>query len=233
MSGGDPLARLRAAAEAIAGREELRAAATAYGAFAWLEIHAELDDPLAQAMHGHRMSRAAWDALHRAGVPAELVARLNVHQEAVSARVDLWQRGNLFSFGGPDARLVLAVRDAQGALVDLVALSGGCEEEWPLHEGAGEMLGEGALLAAGERAATFGRAELRLHPTPMAWLRSGCEGVCALQWNPAVLNRLRSLGETVTLRTDPGTRARLTALLQHGGLPAILETAPPRLGRAA
>ena len=74
--------------------------------------------------------------------------------------------------------------------------------------------------------------ELRLHGNPLAWLRSGGDGLCVLDWEGA-LPMLRGLGERVLLRCDRGAGARLSALLMRGGLPRVKETGPARLPERA
>lgn len=89
------------------------------------------------------------------------------------------------------------------------------------------------MAAAGLSPRGFGRVlELGVHATPLAWLQAGCEGVTVLDWDMG-LRHLRGLGDHVLLRCDRGAGDRLTALLQHGGIPRVKETGLPPVRRAA
>ena len=74
--------------------------------------------------------------------------------------------------------------------------------------------------------------ELLAQATPLAWLRSGREGMAVLDWDTG-LRMLRGLGEAVLLRCDRGAGERLKALLRCGGLPRAKETGLPPVRRAA
>lgn len=176
-------------------------------------------------------------ALLELGVPRAVVAAAMCNGDLAVADVDLSRDGSRFAFGGPTRRLILGVR-AGGALTDLVALSSTCEDEWALYRGAADFLGEDLV----GRATVGAWRELRLFGTPMAWLRGGgCyggadatggAGVCVLDWTAGALGALRGLGGGVTLVCDRGARAKLEALLAHGGLPVVAEERP-MIGRAA
>lgn len=129
-----------------------------------------------------------------------------------------------------------------------------CEDEWALRLGAADFLGEDHLWhahahapsnagrepsgslgsaagtatrvrACGPAARSGGRRwELRLYATPMAWLRAGGAGICVLDWTASALGALRGVGSGVTLVVEPGAKARLDAMLAHGGLPLVAET---------
>lgn len=85
-----------------------------------------------------------------------------------------------------------------------------------------------ALLSFG----CCGRRKTCLHATPLAWLQAGCEGIAILDWDMGV-RQMRGLGDHVQLRGDRGASKRLTALLQHGGIPRVKETGLPPVRRAA
>jgi hypothetical protein len=170
---------------------------------------------------GRRLPWSAARHLLELGVPAGMLGQLTGAGDLAIGQVDL-RRGGTFEFGGPDRRLILAVRE-RGVVVDLVALSSQCEDEWALMRKASDFLG-GDLLAD---AVLAGRREVRLFSTPMAWLRGGCAGVCVLDWTPAALSALRGLGSGVTLVVAPGAKAKLQAMLVHGGLPLVAEDRAP------
>lgn len=185
-------------------------------------------DPLHAILGAMPMSLAGMQALVEAGVPAALVSALHIDGDMALARVDVSRDGSRFSFGGPDKRLILAVRDGTGGVVDLVALSSARPDEWALHLGHADFLGTDCL----EQAVAANWRHLRVFPTPMAWLRAGGRGVCVLDWNIHALNALRGLGTGVTLVVDAGAKLKMQAMLAHGGLPLVAEDRPD-LRRAA
>lgn len=152
------------------------------------------------------------------GVPAEVMLALHGNGDLALGQVELDPRGR-FEFGGPDRRLILTVRDAAGEVVDLVALASHDENQWALRTGLADLLGDDQLLDA----VLAERRELRLHPTPLAWLRAGCEGICVLDWTRSALGALRGMPEGLTLVVDPGWREGLKAKLAYGGLPRVAE----------
>jgi hypothetical protein len=165
--------------------------------------------------------------LQAGGVPWRTIGELNGAGLIGAARVHVSVDGSRFEPEGPDARLLLGSVSGDH-LVDVVAMSTTCEDEWAVLTGGGDILGQAALDQAVATNARF----LRLHATPMAWLRAGCEGVAVVQWNKAALSALRGLPEGTTLVVDPGARDRLRGLLQYGGLPQVAEDRP-NWGRAA
>lgn len=175
---------------------------------------------LVDELLGLRMSFAGLRALLDMGVPRDFALELAGEGDLSVAQVDL-HRGGTFEFGGPDRRLILAVRRG-GELVDLAALSSTCEDEWALRLGVADFLGEDWLLDA----VLAERREVRLFSTPMGWLRGGGRGVCVLDWSASALGALRGLGTGVTLVCDPGAKPKLQAMLTHGGLPLVAENRP-------
>lgn len=170
------------------------------------------------------------------GVPPEFIGQLHARGDIAVAQVSL-DKGGTFQFTGPDRRLIVGVREVwpapssaaaggqyTGELLDLVALSTTDENEWSLRLGAADFLGEWHLF----RAEIGAEREVRLFGTPWGWLRAGGEGACVLDWTPAALARLRSLGERVTLTCDAGAGAKLKALLQYGNLPFVREAQTAR-----
>lgn len=165
--------------------------------------------------------------LRSGGVPWATIGALNGAGLIGAAMVHVSADGSRLEPEGPDARLLLGV-ESGGHLVDVVACSTTCEDEWAMLTGDGDLLGEAALEHAVATNARF----LRLHATPMAWLRAGCEGVVITQWNRAALGALRGLPESTTLVVNPGARERMRGMLQFGGLPQVGEDRA-NYGRAA
>jgi hypothetical protein len=187
-------------------------------------------NPLEAELLAAEMRWPAVAALLEMGVPRGVLGALTAAGDLAVAQVELARVGT-FAFGGPDRRLILAVRDGFGALDDLVAIASHNADEWALRCRGGVLLGESALMDAEGRvlrhgsgqASVHGRAALRLFGTPLAWLKGGGEGICVLDWGRGALTRLRGLGEAVTLLCDPGAGERLKAMLLHGGLPRVSE----------
>lgn len=185
------------------------------------------DCPLRAELAAAGLSARAFARVLELGVPAKALAQLCGAGDLAAARVGLSRDGSRYEPEGPDARLLLAVRE-QGVVTDIVALATHDPDQWALRRGEGWCLGFDAWLAC-----ETGRAhELRVHATPLAWLQAGCEGVAILDWDIG-LRHLRGLGDHVLLRCDRGAGDRLTALLQHGGIPRVKETGLPPVRRAA
>lgn len=186
--------------------------------------------PLVDEMLATTMPFAGLRALIEAGVPRGFALALAGNGDLAVAGCEL-ERDGRFSFGGATRRLILGVRERTcvatasgylsewGDLTDLVALSSACEDEWALRLGVADFLGDEWLW----RAEMGLLRELRLFATPMAWLRGGGRGVCVLDWSASALGALRGLGPQVTLVVDPGAKAKLQAMLAHGGLPLVAE----------
>lgn len=135
--------------------------------------------------------------------------------------------------GGPDRRLLLAVHDAAGELIDIAAIASHRRDEWALRTGTGWALGMDLIEAAQARSLAEQRTTLRLFASPFDWLAAQGEGICVLDWCAASLAELRLLGERVTIETDPGAGERLKAMLAHGGLPRVREVQTQQWERAA
>ena len=185
------------------------------------------DCPLRGEMAAAGLSVRAFARVLALGVPAAALAQLCGAGDLAACHVGLSRDGSRFEPEGPDPRLLLAVRE-QGVVVDIAALATHDPDQWALRRGEGWCLGYDAWLAC-----ETGRAhELRVHATPIAWLQAGCEGIAVLDWDMGV-RHLRGLGDHVQLRCDRGAGKRLTALLQHGGIPRVKETGLPPVRRAA
>ncbi|XUU60658.1 hypothetical protein ACRAQ6_14030 [Erythrobacter sp. HA6-11] len=180
----------------------------------------------------HLLNEKGEERVLAAGIPRSLLGEFFIAGDIWQARVDLIQRGERFQLGGPDGRLVIAVRDADFERVDALALALHNADEWALLTGHASFLGEWNLAAVERdhevRTKRCHPRTLRLHSTPLGWLRAGGEGIAVLDWSVDALARLRALGERVVLRCDAGAQRRLKGLLMFGGLPRITEKRPMR-----
>ncbi|WP_370179924.1 hypothetical protein [Alteriqipengyuania sp.] len=163
---------------------------------------------------------AAIRRLIDAGVPGPVVAALHGAGLLKVARVNA--AGRKWEPDGPDPRLLIAVRDDSGAMIDAVAIASHAPGEWSALTGAAAMLGGDAMERASEERFMRGGARLRLYDDPWAWLLAGCEGICVLDWNAAA-PALRMLGESVAIVADSGAGRGVLARLTHGGLPRVVE----------
>lgn len=177
------------------------------------------------------MPVAAFRQLVSLGCEQRFAARLLGDCALGVASVTLSRAG--WEPGGPDRRLLLAVHDAAGELIDIAALASHRRDEWALRTGNGWALGLDQVDRAHARTAREKRTTIRLHASPFDWLAAKGEGICVLDWCAASLGELRLLGERVTIETDPGAGGRLKALLAHGGLPRVREVSDFRMGVAA
>lgn len=194
------------------------------------------DHPLAQEIGGQPLNKGAFFKLRELGVPMDFAGELHVTREMGAAMVSIGKarpgRALLYEPVGPDARLILMVRE-YGVPVDLVALASHDPDQWALRRGAGWCLGHDRWVAAQQAALAERITELRVFSTPIDWLRGRGAGICVLHWDTAALGQLRQLGERVVLRVDAGAGERLRQLLAHGGLPRVKESAPAPMRRAA
>lgn len=192
----------------------------------WRDLHC----PLRAIMAAARPRWAGVQHLLAMGADARFVGELLGRFDLGIGQVSIGSDG-LFVPGGPDRRLLLAVRDASGAVSDVVACASHDPDEWALLTGAGSVLGEDVLEDAAR--AEHG-ARVRLFGNPIAWLAGAGSGACVLDWKGAALSQLRALGAKGTLLCDPGASAALKNLLAFGNLPQVRETrAVSAIGRAA
>lgn len=174
---------------------------------------------------------AAVQMLAGLGADRRFIARLCGQGDLATVGVELSRDGSSFDMGGPTRRLLLAVRDEWGEVIDIAALSSTVRDEWALLIGDGWALGLDCLDRAQDHAVrAIGEAGpgrkvrgtvLRVYSTPLDWLAHGGDGICVLDWSARALTELRSLGEGVTLVVDPGAQERLKALLAYGALPRV------------
>ncbi|MGX7896876.1 hypothetical protein [Tsuneonella sp. HG222] len=172
---------------------------------------------------------AAVRSLIDMGVPAATVGALTGAGMLALADVDLSRDGSRFALGGPVRRLLLGIPGSNGELIDVAALSSSDENVWALATGLACLLGEEQL----EHAVAADRRELRLHPTPFAWLRAGMEGVAVLEWGPTAVSALRCLRPFQTIVCDPGAGPVLEKMLARGGMPLVAEDRRGPIRRAA
>lgn len=169
------------------------------------------------------MPRSALDLLAAMGVDARFALALNSAGSLAVGKMTIEADGARWTPGGPDQRLLLAVREG-GGLVDVLALSSSCRNEWALRRGDGVMLGFD--LWAQAQCGAIDR--LRVFSTPFDWMAAQGEGICVLDWTAEALGMLRGLGPKVVLRTDHGAKEKLRNLLQWGGLPRVESVAGVR-----
>lgn len=165
------------------------------------------------------------DDLHRirdAGGDLGFGFELLSSSDLVKARCTISWRSKpaTFEIGGPDGRIVLAVRDASFAREDAVAFRLDAPEDFALMLGQAPFLG-GWLVR--ERYQDGG-GRLPLVADPLAWIAAKGQAVCVLDWQRA-LPELRSLGEQVTLEAPPALASILRARLERGGLPLVASAA--------
>lgn len=184
------------------------------------------------------------DQLAAMGVPRWVLAELCSVGDLGRFRVvetgGRWRPANEGEPGPP--RLILAVRDIEFRLIDMVAVSSVDPETWSLRTGDGIILGAerldlardaadamaeakswGAHLDPDERREIEAGRHVCVHARPIDLLISGCDGICVLDWRPAALWALRSLGPQVTLMADTAAAAKnLSELLRCGGLPEVV-----------
>ena len=70
---------------------------------------------------------------------------------------------------------------SNGELIDLVAWDPRRPDIWWLRRGHARWLGGAAVERANFEAEQGDAAPIRLHATPMAWLRAECAGACLLR----------------------------------------------------
>lgn len=203
-------------------------------------MRADLESELAAA--AVQLPFAALEMLWGMGADRRFAARLSGLGDLGLARVELAADGASWMPEGPDRRLMIAVRDRDGDLIDIVAVASHRRDQWALRTGDGWALGmdqldetlqardEAQAHAAGGKPARVVR--LRIWASPFDWLAAGGRGLCVLDWGLPALTALRALGERVVLEVDAGAQERLRALLAHGGLPRV-EAAPVVRGMAA
>lgn len=111
-------------------------------------------------------------------------------------------------YPSPDGRrsLVLPVLE-DGELVDLVAFSTTAPDNWKLRTGLGLALG----LAEGWH--HYWPETVRLHRNPLEWLRSGCDGLCCLDWSAPDIHRFNDL-PSITVADEALGRQLAKALVR-------------------
>lgn len=158
--------------------------------------------------------------------------------DLVKGRVSLTWRSQpaTFEFGGPDGRIVLAVRGADFVREDAVAFRLDAPGEFALMLGEAAFLGEWLVRERQQQ----GGGRLTLVADPLAWIAAKGKAVCVLDWARA-LPELRLLGESVTIAAAPALASVLRARLERGGLPLVASAVPEgaalslaeRIGRRA
>lgn len=161
-------------------------------------------------------------ALLDLGSPAPFLAGLCSAGALGRARVRVERGGRWIPDPAGSPRLILAVRDGAGELIDQVALASAEPDSWALRTGDGVLLGEDRLQRAIVDQSAGHKVALRLFSRPLDWLAGGGAGICVLDWNAQALGALRGCGETVTLLADDAaTAGALREALRWGALPEV------------
>ncbi len=198
----------------------------------------DIGNALRDEMDGYAgdFPRPAWDMLLALGVPLPVIGTIYLSGDLGRARI-VEENGRWRPAGNEERegvmRLVLAVRETAGRLIDIVALSSSDPDAWSLRSGDGVVLGMDMLDEATADAGPHGKIGLRLFARPLDLLAAGGDGICVLDWGTAALTHLRCLGPDVTLQADNGSAARvLREALAFGRLPGV-EAATARRRMAA
>lgn len=203
---------------------------------------AQTDLELELALYATQIPFRALVMMEAMGVSRVTVARLWGAGDLGLAWMDVAR--DFWEPEGREARAVIAVRDHDGALLDICAIRSSDPDSWAVRTGDGWALG----LDAFHRAWCDGAGALRIFGTPMAWLSgfSFCPtaslheggspvsptallhegraspGICVLDWSDAAVGHLRSLGPAVTLLAEnAAAAAALRDALRWRGLPGV------------
>lgn len=131
---------------------------------------------------------------------------------SVNATRGLWEPD------GASPRLIMAVRDEDGFLIDMIALQSADRNSWALRTGDGWVLGADRFAMVRAE----GAGPLPIYGSPIAWLCGQTDGICILEWNRSSIARLRNLGPGVTLMAEDQKAAEaLGEALRWNDLPGI------------
>lgn len=152
------------------------------------------------------------------GVPRPTIARLYGAGD-LGVTQAAWGQSGLWEPGGGTAHLVLAVRDREGEIEDMLVFRAADPDRWAQRRGAAWLLGADQF----HRVRWLdGAGPLRIFGTPLAWLQAGCCGICVLDWCSEAVTALRGLGPAVTLvAEDEGAAVALLDLLRWRDLPGV------------
>ena len=148
------------------------------------------------------------------GVPRATVAALRFNDWGWGVVTALDIGDGLYCPGDGPLHLVLPVWE-ESDLIDLVAFRSGDPADWKLRTGLGLALG---LERGWERHRW--QPEVELSPTPLDWLRNGCDGLCIVDWDAPDITMLSSLPSIACPSRDVATRLR-QALTRPKSLPPI------------
>ena len=179
-------------------------------------IRAYLDEeanPLHREMIAARAAMAPghYRFMQSAGIPADVVvaAMIGAARATVDRR-DFWV---------PDEdgkQMIVTPLIEAGRTIDLIAFDPSEPNAWYLRTGHGWALGIDSLTAPywpGDPAPV-------IHPTPLCWLSSGCEGACVSQWTDEARAAIRRL-EACEVRSPEFARALRLELTRPPRIPEI------------
>lgn len=177
---------------------------------------------------------AAMQLLEAFGTPRSTIARAYGAGWLGMARCSV-SRG-LWEPDGDARRLVLAVHDEHGDLIDLLAISSTDRDFWAMRRGDGWLLGAARFhhLRHVDMA-----GPMRIFGTPLDWLKAGGwfaeqPAICVLDWTKSAIAALRELGPAVTLVAEDRAAAEaLREVLRFRDLPGIEVQLPGNRGRMA
>lgn len=135
------------------------------------------------------VSQCHLDRLRAVGVAPGTIARIGRSYPAFGVLDGEMERGGRFLPGEVGAHVVQPVIEHH-ELIDLVAWRPGSPMRWGLVSGLGWLLGADECFATrwdGDR--------LRLHATPLDWLRADAVGGVVLDWDSSDLTWLRGFAQ--------------------------------------
>jgi hypothetical protein len=166
-----------------------------------------------------RVKQPHLDRIRSLGVSPAAVAALGATQPAFGVvHADPGADGLYVPGDGP-LHVVMPVFE-HDALIDLVAWRSDAPTRWWLRSGLGWLLNTDASFAS-----RWDGASLKLHATPLDWLRAGAEGAwnagaVVLDWDAPDVDSLRSFGE-ITCGTRWLAATLKRALTKPARLPII------------
>lgn len=115
----------------------------------------------------------------------------------VSAQIQVFSDGSFQEDPDSDIEaLLLPVRDAHDAIVDIVAWPIGSDRPWYRLRNTGDVLGASAIDAC--RWPKCGYSSLILYESPARWLRSiGPNAICILDWGVSLVDLFAGVDQEI------------------------------------